>query len=779
MKNKGKAKAIFILIALLLIITSLYYVSSYIFLKAYSINLNTVNPFIIFSYYNAYYGQNEQLDKHLELAIALPIIAPVILAFIILLKGKEKALHGEAKFASFKDIRENNLFFTPKKEDRERQKVLDKKLNDTLLLANKPKIKGNSKLIVPDKSILLGKFNGKYLYFSGMQFAYLSAPTRSGKGVGIVIPNCLTYTESMVVLDIKYENFEITSGYRHHVLGQEIYRFSPFDEEGKTHCYNPLDYISDNPAKRVSDINAIGGALYKLSPDEKDPFWKDNAKALFRGICLMVLENPKFDKTLGQIARIGAGMGMELKDYLVQELNTPFKNDKGETTSYSISCSNAIMKIISNSDNTLSGIVSSFLTPLDTFENAYVDAATSKSDFNLRDVRKKKMTIYLGVQPKYLDQASTILNLFFSQLIAENTVELPSEKNPYQCLLLMDEFTSLGRVGALSQAIAYMAGYNMRPFIIIQNREQLESAYGKADATTLLANFATMIIYPPTSINVDEATKISEMLGYDTVKNKSKSRSNPVGFGNGSSSASESISDQRRALMLPQEILAMKFEEEIVKVNNSKPIFANKILYFKDPDFTSRAKLPCPHIHTIDVDSFQREISDKTNALKKGVNLSESNLAQTSAPVNSDNSDNSNQEKQKSESEVKQAYLKNLQEIYSKYPDIKEEATKEELPSDIEKTLDTQAQNLISLDQFSDTNTSSKSKPKLDLDSSNKDEEMEWGDNTEDSSNEDESNSESIIYKDPEFEQEDDLKDIFTDEVCKPTTKVENISSKL
>lgn len=121
------------------------------------------------------------------------------------------------------------------------------------------------------------------------QSCSFSRPTRSGKGVGVVIPNCLNYSDSLVILDIKGENFDITSGYRA-AHGQEVYLFAPFDPEGKTHRYNPLEYISSNEVDRVGDIDAIATALYN-SESNGDKFWSENAKDLFCGLCSLRIRN--------------------------------------------------------------------------------------------------------------------------------------------------------------------------------------------------------------------------------------------------------------------------------------------------------------------------------------------------------------------------------------------------------------------------------------------------------------------------------------------------------
>ena len=154
-----------------------------------------------------------------------------------------------------------------------------------------------------------------------------------------------------------------------------------------------------------------------------------------------------------------------------------------------------------------------FKEPLNPWINPVIDAATSADDFLLTDVRKKKMTVYIGILPNKLAESRVIVNLFFSQLINQNTKELP-QGNPdlkHQCLLLMDEFTSIGRVEIIAHSVSYMAGYNIRLFPIIQSVAQLDAVYGKEYARTIITNHALQIIYTPRE--QQDANEYSEMLG--------------------------------------------------------------------------------------------------------------------------------------------------------------------------------------------------------------------------------------------------------------------------
>jgi type IV secretion system protein VirD4 len=418
--------------------------------------------------------------------------------------------------------------------------------------------------------ILLGKMAEGYLQLRGQEFVILSAPTRGGKGVGMVIPNCVHFPDSLVVLDIKKENFEKTAGFRAK-HGQRVFLFSPFSKIGETHRYNPLTYLSKDVLERVGDILNLGHILYPV-PKNESPFWNDNARSLFLGLVLYLMETPSLQLTLGEVFRQGRanGTGKPLKEYLAGLIAE--RNEAGDPLSPD--CVNALNDFMANSDNTLSGILASFKTPLQTWANPLVDLATSKDDFRLDEVRKKRMTIYIGVTPKQLPDAALLINIMFSQLVSLNTEELP-EQNPdlkYQCLLLMDEFTSIGRVDIIAKAVSYMAGYNMRLLTIIQSIGQLESVYGKEDARTFMTNHAVQVLFPPREQR--DANEYSEMLGYFGMLQMSKGKSRSMG-GSSGRSESENQSEQKRALVLPQEMKEMGQQDppvEIIMYEKCRPI---------------------------------------------------------------------------------------------------------------------------------------------------------------------------------------------------------------
>ncbi len=477
------------------------------------------------------------------IGFSIPILLWLGLAFLVL-KTRQKALHGDARFATGSDLAGKGMFKQEK------------------------------------NGIVVGKFGGKLLRLSGQQFVILAAPTRSGKGVGIVSPNLLDYQESLVVLDIKQENFDLTSGWRESV-GHEIYLFNPFAEDRRSHRWNPLTYVSADPAFRVSDLMSIAAMLY---PDgaEDQKFWVSQARNAFMAFTLYLFEKYDDDQkigfpfskapSLGAIYRLSSGDGQsELKPFLKDLAQRPFLSSHGKT---------AFSGMLSQADETFASILGTFKEPLNAFINPILDAVTSADDFLLTDVRKKKMTIYIGIQPNKLAESRLIINLFFSQLINQNTKELPQNNKElkHQCLLLMDEFTSIGKVDIISTAVSYMAGYNIRLLPIIQSMSQLDATYGKDISRTMITNHALQIVYAPRE--QQDANDYSEMLGYTTVKKDSFTRGREF---------SRSESEERRALMLPQELKAIGFDREIFFYEGiPHPVLCDKIKYFNDKYFTSR-----------------------------------------------------------------------------------------------------------------------------------------------------------------------------------------------
>lgn len=433
-----------------------------------------------------------------------------------------------------------------------------------------------------DSGILVGSHKGRYLMFGGSQHVMLAAPTRSGKGVSVVIPNCLNWPESMVVLDIKQENWSITSGYRSK-HGQKCYLFNPAAADYRSHRWNPLSYISKDPALRIDDVQKIASFIY---PDTagSDPIWSASCRSLFLGIVLYLLDTPGKPVTVGEVLRQAMmGKAKRFAQIITQR--------EEEGTPLSSACVAALSDFLDTSDNTRTSIRKTFTSRLELWLNPVIDAATAENDFDLRELRQKRMSIYIGITPDNLARLAPIINLFLQQVIDLNTRKMP-EPGWHKVLLLMDEFTSVGKLPVLAKGVAYIAGYGLRMLPIFQTPAQIKDndLYGHEGARTLIDNHALRVVFAPKSF-VD-AEEISKDLGTTTVTSRSRSR--PELFTKGSKSTNES--DQRRELLLPQEIKDIGAQAEILFLENCKPIQCKKACYYLDAVFMDRLKSVSPSL---------------------------------------------------------------------------------------------------------------------------------------------------------------------------------------
>ncbi len=507
------------------------------------VDYHKATPFTVFQY-GYYYGHDKKTQFWLGLAVVLGLI-PIALPVILKLRPKKPSLYGDARFATQKEIKQAGLLAT----------------------------KG---IIVGKQSRLLG-FSKNYLQFAGQQHVLMSAPTRSGKGVGVVIPNLLCWHDSVVVLDIKHENWDITSGFRQ-AHGQQCFLLNLAPRNHKSHCWNPLYYISDDPSFRINDIQKIAQMLFP-NIDNESPVWQASSRSLWLGLVLYLIETPPLPVTMGEVLRLLT----KGDENLAEQVNQRMSSEHAGAVPLSNQCFLAINEYLDTPDRTRGSIRKSFTSALELFYNPVIDAVTSSNDFDLREIRQKRMSIYVGVTPDDLQRLSPLINLFFQQLIDLNTRELP-EQNPllkHQVLLLMDEFAAIGKVNILSRGISYVAGYGLRLLTIIQSPAQLREIYGHDGAETLVENHALQIVFAPKNPKV--AREISEGLGNTTIKNRSRGRQL-----SGKGSRSENVSDHNRALMLPQEIMQMGTEKQILLLENCPPIKCHKIRWYQDKALISR-----------------------------------------------------------------------------------------------------------------------------------------------------------------------------------------------
>ncbi len=426
-----------------------------------------------------------------------------------------------------------------------------------------------------NNGVLVGQLGGKFLRSNEPGHVLVTAPTRSGKGVGVVIPNLLSWPDSALLLDIKHENYEKTSGFRA-AHGQRVYVWSPGDIHGRSHRFNFLDGITRDPSHRVTEIQHLGTILLPDPGPGEESMWTDEARDLFLGLVLYVLDTPGVPHTIGEVYRTlktDADLGAVCEHLIEtrgQELDP--------------ACVQSLANFAQKPVKERGGVKSNLTGALNLWANPVLDAATAHSDFDLRDLRRQRITIYVAIAKNQVKTFRRILNLFFQLTVNVLQRELPRSDEPYKVLMLVDEFAALGRMDVVADSLADLAGYGVRMVNIIQGLSQLDQHYRREGRESMTQNSAIQVYFAAN----DETTAkyVSERLGTKTIRTLAKS--DPGGL----SPTTHMTSYTKRDLMLPEEVRRLPDDREIVFVEGARPVLARKIRYYKDKAFKSRLLPP-------------------------------------------------------------------------------------------------------------------------------------------------------------------------------------------
>ncbi|MDM0001153.1 type IV secretory system conjugative DNA transfer family protein [Variovorax sp. J22P240] len=555
--SEGLHSPLRITVALLLAAVVGLYLAGYFFLMAVKLPPHQATPLTAYRYWQDH-GERPDIRRTLILALAGGHgLAFGVVGFALL--PRRRPLHGEARFATKREIARAGL--------------------------------------LGEHGIILGRLGNRYLVLPGQQGVELEAPPRSGKGVGLVVPNLLNWPGSAIVSDIKGENFLRTAGYRA-AHGQEVHLFDPLSERERSARWNPLGYVSSVPYRCIDDLQRIGTMLFP-DPHAGDPFWTSSARSLFLGIALYLFETEGSTRTLGEILR----QGMASDDEGFQK-HWKRVIDACERAGYPLSqeAVQSLYDVIDLAPTTASSIRKTFTSRLDLWLNPLIDAATSANDFDLRELRRRPISVYVQINPDNVARLQPLLNLFFQQAIGLQTRELP-ENNPalkHQLLLMLDEFPALGRIPVIAESTAFLPGYNVRTVIIVQSNSQLIEKYGIEGAKSIRKMLAARIVFPPKEF--DDAEAVSRELGTCTVRQKNVSR--PM-WGGAGKSPTVSISEQPRRLLLPQEVKELGPHRLILFYEGLRPVLAQRVYYFRDR-FFARRECPPPEVPRLDIASVTR-----------------------------------------------------------------------------------------------------------------------------------------------------------------------------
>ena len=425
-------------------------------------------------------------------------------------------------------------------------------------------------LLLRKDGLLLGKVYGRYICNDEPLHALVTAPTRSGKGVGIVIPNLLSWGGSALILDIKQENFNLTSGFR--AKHQDVYLFSPDNEQGKSHRWNPLDTIRKDAAHRISDTQRLASILLPSPQNAEASMWIEEARDLFIGLTLYVLDVKSVPATIGEIYRT-----LKTEHSLDKVLEHILEQHK---SALDPACIMAFNNFINKASKEQSGVRSSLSSSLNLWSIPSIDAATSASDFNIEDLRRRPASIYFATGLNQLKPLSRIIRLFFELSIDVLTRQLPTDDERHKVLMVIDEFGSLGKMPVIADNLAFIAGYNLRMLNIIQGLAQLDELYGKPARESMLQNSALQVFF---AANDETTTQyVSRRVGDQTIQTES------ISFGQNTIMGTKSQSYTKTDFLKPEEFRRLCTKEAIIFKEGARPIKVQKLVYFKDKAFKAR-----------------------------------------------------------------------------------------------------------------------------------------------------------------------------------------------
>ncbi|HEY0283210.1 MAG TPA: conjugal transfer protein TraG, partial [Rhizomicrobium sp.] len=460
-------------------------------------------------------------------------------------------------------------------------------------------------LLHPD-GVMIGRLKNTYLRHNGPEHVLCFAPTRSGKGVGLVVPTLLTWSGSVIVHDIKGENWTLTSGWRQR-FGR-VLLFDPTNPDSA--AYNPLLEVRRGE-REVRDVQNIADIL--VDPEgalERRNHWEKTSHSLLVGTILHVLYAEP-DKTLAGVANFLSDPKRSIEKTLAAMMTTPHL---GEGQVHPVVAS-AARELLNKSENERSGVLSTAMSFLGLYRDPVVAQVTRRCDWHIADLVEgpPPVTLYLVVPPSDIARTKPLVRLLLNQIGRRLTEQLTPDRSHHRLLLMLDEFPALGRLDFFESVLAFMAGYGLKAFLIAQSLNQIEKAYGLNNS--ILDNCHVRVSFATN----DERTakRISDALGIATelraMKNYAGHRLSPW-LGHLMVSRQETA----RPLLTAGEIMQLPVDDEIVLVSGCPSIRAKKVRYYQDRQLQHRI-LPPPRPELQETLGCSEPNSEKNGAWKDAI----------------------------------------------------------------------------------------------------------------------------------------------------------------
>jgi type IV secretion system protein VirD4 len=428
--------------------------------------------------------------------------------------------------------------------------------------------------------LILGEAFGGFVRDGGESHVLVVAPTGAGKTTGIVIPNLLSWTGSVVTLDPKREAWAASAGWR--AAHGQVFLWAPLAADGRSARFNPLDQISTDKVRRVADLMKLAAAV--IPEPENDTRWiAQGAQRLFRALALWVIDTPGATATVGEVWRIVTTPD-DLQAWCYREAISRKDLDPA--------CVADLAAFSGAVDKERAYILNELQNALQPWSSALVRSATEASDFKLDDLRRRRMAIYLAMDPADMSAYGRLFRVFF-ELAADALMRVaPEEDRRHKVLLLIDEFATFGKLPLIETLMASVRGYGARVMIVCQALSQIDRIYGAAGRNALLGNATRQICMP----NPDPITGayVSQRAGDATIMARSRSRT----FGSGRLQRSRSETQMARALLKPEEFERVGEKLAILFVTGAPPFRVRVRGWFETGRLGART-LAAPVVATI------------------------------------------------------------------------------------------------------------------------------------------------------------------------------------
>jgi type IV secretion system protein VirD4 len=484
-------------------------------------------------------------------------LAPLLLtgtAAVAVRRRSDRPLHGESHFATRREAESSGIVFVPRP--------------------------------VPD-GILLGKWGrgpfARYACLPGQQHVAVYAPTEEGKGVSFVVPNAMNWGGALVAFSVKRDLVRWTAAERAR-KGDAVFVLDFGDPEGRTHRWNPLGLVRRGTSDATDDLQK---AMFALVPETRanNPYWDNAGRRVATALAVIQSETPGASLTVAAVA------GLARRGDCVAHLRTLVADARREGRPYpraAVETALGWTDGLEKGSEEARGVRQTILTALSLWEVPRIAAATAASDFDVRDLRSRRMSVYLCAQPSDLRRMRPIYAIFFQQLIDAMAREEFGERREHRhrVLALLDEFWALGEHKVLADATAFIRSSGLRMAIVVQSKDQTRLAFGEDGSRNIYANAGVEIALG--GLDQRQAEEVSQRGGSDTVVETTQSR--PRFFGWLSPSRqSESETVRRRALTLAQEVQRLAPDKLLVLRRRLALLMLDRLVWYRDPHFRDRA----------------------------------------------------------------------------------------------------------------------------------------------------------------------------------------------